>query len=604
MSRKRSQADKRSQASKRPQAKASPRSAQRKRPAAVLPSPPQARRGGRILQSVTVGALPILNRILDRTRLAEFLHAALPAEDRRMKLSPVKGLLLLVRNVLVSREPIYGVGEWAARHAHDLLGLGPQETQLLNDDRVGRALDKLFAADVPALALAVAAHVVREFGVGLDELHNDSTTISFYGAYSAAAEERRAFGRPTAAITFGHSKAHRPDLKQLLFILTVSEDGGVPLHFRVESGNVVDDQTHRDTWEVLCQLTGRRDFLYVADCKLATSENMAYLHQRQGRFVTILPRTRSEDSAFRDLLRQQQIVWRQVWEKTDAEGDVLDCFSISQQPAQTAEGYRLLWYHSQRKAERDAVARSARIERALTRLAAFRDKLRSPRSRYRQEAKVHEAVQEILETTETASWIRVQVQPLTVDRYRQDRRGRPGKETRYVKHVDMRFDLEYAIDDAQVADDAQCDGVFPLVTNVLDLPPLAVLQVYKRQPTIEKRFSQLKTDFEVAPVYLKSVHRIQSLLCVYFFALLVEALLERELRQAMQARGIEALPLYPEGRDCRWPTARRVIDLFETIQRHTWRRPNRPAELLVTELPRLHRRLLKLLGLKPDDYGR
>ncbi len=459
----------------------------------MLPSPPQARRGGRILQSVTVGALPILNRILDRMRLAEFLHAALPPEDRRMKLSPVKGLLLLVRNVLVSREPIYGVGEWAARHAHDLLGLGPQETQLLNDDRVGRALDKLFAADVPALTLAVAAHVVREFGVRLDELHNDSTTISFYGAYSAAAEERRAFGRPTAAITFGHSKDHRPDLKQLLFILTVSKDGGVPLHFRVESGNVVDDQTHRDTWELLCQ---------------------------------------------------------------------------------------------------------------LTRLAAFRDKLRSPRSRYRQEAKVHEAVQEILETTETASWIRVQVQPLTVERYRQDRRGRPGQQTRYVKHVDMRFDLEYAIDDAQVADDAQCDGVFPLVTNVLDLSQLAVLQVYKRQPTIEKRFSQLKTDFEVAPVYLKSVHRIQSLLCVYFFALLVEALLERELRRAMQARGIEALPLYPEGRDCRWPTARRVIDLFETIQRHTWRRPNRPAELLVTELPRLHRRLLKLLGLKPDDYGR
>ena len=56
---------------------------------------------------------------------------------------------------------------------------------------------------------------------------------------------------------------------------------------------MTDDQTHRDTWDLLCQLTGRRDFLYVADCKLATSENMAYLHQRQGRFVTVLPRTRA-----------------------------------------------------------------------------------------------------------------------------------------------------------------------------------------------------------------------------------------------------------------------------------------------------------------------
>jgi len=108
----------------------------------------------------------------------------------------------------------------------------------------------------------------------------------------------------------------------------------------------------------------------------------------------------------------------------------------------------------------------------------------------------------------------------------------------------------------------------------------------------------------VAPVYRKSVHRIQALLCVYFFALLVEALLERELRQAMHRRQIEALPLYPEGRACRWPTARRVIDLFESAQRHTLLRRGRPAEIMVTELTRLQRRLLKLLGLTAGDYAR
>ncbi len=155
-----------------------------------------------------------------------------------------------------------------------------------------------------------------------------------------------------------------------------------------------------------------------------------------------------------------------------------------------------------------------------------------------------------------------------------------------------------------MAEDAKSDGVFPLVTNVLDLSPLELLRVYKRQPTIEKRFAQLKTDLEVAPVYLKSVHRIQALLCVYFFALLVEALLERELRQAMQRREIESLPLYPEGRACRWPTARRVIDLFESVQRHTLRRRARPAEVMVAEPTRLQRRLLNLLGLTAADYGR
>ena len=341
----------------------------RKKPSAPSLSPPVARAGGAVLRSEAVGALPIVNDLLCRIRLEEFLRDALPKEDRRTKLSPAKALLVLLRNLLVSREPIYGLGEWAIRYAPDLLGLGEKEISLLNDDRVGRALDKLFAADVASLVLRVAAHVVKEFGLRLDELHNDSTTVSFFGAYLGAALEQQVFGRPTLAITFGHSKDHRPDLKQLLFILTVTADGGVPLHFRAASGNVSDDTTHRDTWDLLCQLTGRRDFLYVADSKLATRENMAYIHQRQGRFITVLPKTRSEDAAFRELVRTGQVHWRLLWEKTDEEGEVLDRYSTSDQAATSTEGYRLVWYHSRRKAEQDAMTRAARIERALKELA-------------------------------------------------------------------------------------------------------------------------------------------------------------------------------------------------------------------------------------------
>jgi transposase len=568
------------------------------------PTSPVARTSAHILRSSTLGALPILDQFLRRMRLEDFLRAALPPEDRRSKLSPVKALLVLLRNLLISRQPIYGMGEWAARHAADALGLVPEEIGRLNDDRVGRALDRLFTADVPSLVLAVATHVVQEFGVSLDELHNDSTTVSFCGAYTDADGRQRVFGRPTLAITFGHNKDHRPDLKQLLFILTVTADGAVPLHFRAENGNTSDDQTHRQTWDLLCQLTGRRDFLYVADCKLATSENMAYLHQRQGRFITVLPRTRVEDAAFRRLVAKGQLNWRTVWEKTDEKGTVLDCYSTCDQPATTAEGYRLVWYHSLRKAEEDAIARSRRMERALKELAALKEKLRSPRTRYREEAKVATAAAEILKTYAAEDWIVAEVRPQIEERFHQDHRGRPGKDTRYLRKVVTRFDLFCRIDDARLALDARSDGIFPLVTNVSTFSERELLHAYKRQPVMEKRFSQLKTDFEIAPVYLKSVHRIQAFLCMYFFALLVEALLERQLRQAMQRKGIEALPLYPEGRACRWPTARRVIDLFEPVQRHTLEHHRKPSETLITELTRLQRRLLKLIGLSTKDYGR
>src|SRR5947209_6409891 len=182
---------------------------------------------GHHLHSYRIGLLPIVNRLLERLRLHEHFHAYLPRADRRCRIDPATGLLVLLKNLLLSREPLYGVGEWAARHAPDLLGLSEAQLASLNDDRVGRCLDRLFQNDCGSLALAVATHAIAEFGVGLDQLHNDSTTITFSGDYPDATHEETRKEQARLAITWGHNKDHRPDLKQLLFILTVSQDGGV-----------------------------------------------------------------------------------------------------------------------------------------------------------------------------------------------------------------------------------------------------------------------------------------------------------------------------------------------------------------------------------------
>ena len=570
-------------------------------PASPPPPGEVARATGQTLTSRRLAALPILNRLLQRLRLDELLRDHLPREDRRSRVPTATGLLVLVRNLLVSREPLYGVGEWAARHDPTLLGLTPEQLPSLNDDRVGRCLDRLFDADVPSLTLAVVTHAVREFGVALDELHNDSTTITFHGDYEDADRERTLRGRLRLAVTWGHNKDHRPDLKQLLYVLTVTRDGAVPVQFRVESGNATDDRSHQATWELLCQLTGRRDFLYVADCKLATAENMAYLHQRGGRFLSVLPRTRGEDATFRTLVRDGRTRWRPLHDKRDDDGDVVDRFSVHDPEATSAEGYRLIWYHSTRKAELDALSRHQRIERASGRLAGLREKLASPRTRYRERAKVAEAVEALLKDDSVEGLIAVTIEEQTTEHFRQERRGRPGPATRYVKHEHTRFALSWRVVHDRLTEEARCDGVFPLITNVATLSERELLLAYKQQPRIETRFAQLKTDFVVAPVYLKETSRIQALLCVYFFALLVEALLERELRRAMEAAGIESLPLYPEGRACRRPTARRVIDVFEDMQRHELTDWKHPAVVFTTELTRLQQRVLRLLGM-PKAY--
>ena len=565
----------------------------------------RARCGDGILQSWTVGSVPIVNRLLQRMRLEEILLLHLPPDDPRVEVPTVRCLLLLVRNVLLSRQPIYGLGEWAECYAPDLLGLTQRQLGQVNDDRVGRSLDRLFDGTTSQFLMDVVRQMVSEFDLKLDELHNDSTSISFFGQYEDAAQEDKRRGKPTAAVTYGHSKDHRPDLKQLLYILTVTDDGGVPVYFTTASGNVTDDTTHQETWKLLTQLTGRKDFLYVADCKLASSKNLQYIVNHGGRFITLLPRTRKESTEFCQRLvdAPDKVAWEHVKDVLGKDGKIIDRVKVCGESQESKEGFRLHWYHSCRKQERDAASRQKSIERALKELRELEQRLKSPRTRFRQRPKVEEAVSDILRVTRSGAWVQVVTEAVEEAFYKQARPGRPSKKTQYVREVRERYQLAITVDQSQVATDQASDGVFPLITSEQDMSAADVLAAYKRQPIIEKRFSQFKTDFAVAPVYLKEISRIHSLLCIYFLALCVQTLLERELRRAMVATEQESLPLYPEGRACRAPTARRVLDVFEAIQRHEVQQAGETLETYVTELRPLHRQLLKLLGITIRSYG-
>ena len=220
----------------------------------------------------------------------------------------------------------------------------------------------------------VVTHVVAEFDVRLDELHNESTTITFHGDYAAAQTPQIVDGQTIPAITWGHNKDHRPDLKQLLYILTVSDDGGVPVYFQTSSGNVADDQTHQATWKLMAELVKRPDFVYVADCKLATTANMNEIARLGGRFITVLPATRKEDTTFRTTLRENPdtIPWREAYRLTNEDGYQRDLFHVCSDEHLSKEGYRLLWFHSRGKAESDAATRSRRLQKAIQDCTALR----------------------------------------------------------------------------------------------------------------------------------------------------------------------------------------------------------------------------------------
>jgi transposase len=563
---------------------------------------PAAPPGAWTLREERLGPLPLLTAVLDRAGIPAVLAEALPPSGRE-KLPPARALGVLLRSVLVEREPIYRQQETVERFSAAAFGVTAAEAQALRDDQLGHALDRLFAADRGTLLTAIVVRACRAFAVTCTELHNDSTTITFTGQYQAA-RGRRLFGRRAPWITYGHSKDHRPDLKQLLWILTTTADGGIPVQFRCADGHTSDATTHIETWETLRQLTGRTDFLYVADSKFCHRDAMDYVDRRRGRFVTVLPRTRREDATFREWLQTNEPAWEEVWNRPHPrrrEGP-RDIWRVCRDPIPSAEGWPITWVWSSLGALHHEQARRERLTRAQQDLTALQRKLAGPKPRWRSPAQLKGQVDALLRHLDVDRFLDVQIGVEPEHRYRQEQRGRPGPETRYRRLTRWRLRLTWTVNDAAIAYEQKSDGMYPLLTNDRRLTARAVLEAHKRQPVLEKRFEQLKTEHEIAPVFLKNEGRIEAFFCVYFLALLVQALIEREVRRAMHREGLRDLSLYPEQRPSRRPTAIQIFRLFNAVERHTVVSGETTLRVFEPQLTALQKLVLRLLGISERVY--
>lgn len=553
------------------------------------------------LRSQRLGALPIVNHFLVRVGADALLARHMPAEDRRLRLAPATAIGVVVRNLVLHREPVYALGEWAAPYDPSLLGLSPGDIDALNDDRVGRSLARLFAADRATLATELVLSAVERFGLDLSQMHNDSTTVTFSGAYKGATGSVRAGGR-TLKLTHGHNKDHRPDLKQLLWILTVTRDGAVPVCHRVCDGNTADDGTHVETWDTLRELTGTPDFLYVADCKLCNRRSMRHIATNGGRFVTVLPRSRKEDRILRGLMYTSPLQMVEVARRpARRQDDPDDVWHAAESPAPSAEGYRIVLVRSSAKQDRDADTRLDRINAAYARLDKLNTRLAGPKCRIRTLDAAHTAATEALGAA--SRWIDINISQTGNDSYQQERRGRPGPNTRYKRTTRPRFAVTWSTREDAITADAASDGCFPLITNDTDLTTAELLEAYKYQPNLERRHAQLKGTQLVAPVYLKDAARIEGLMCCHFIALLIQALIERELRNAMATADTQALPLYPEDRACTAPSSARTLEIFADITRHHLHDDNgQRIQTFQPTLTPLQSQILDLLGINHNTY--
>jgi transposase len=541
-----------------------------------------------------VGELPILRACAERLGLRSIISRYLSSHGNE-KIAAVDSLMIMVYNIACGRQPVYELEHWATRMGRRVLPGNGAGMNMLNDDRFGRVLDKLYMADRASLATEIAVETTRIEQLEHTRVHNDSTTVKAYGRIGGTTHTGLYLAR-------GLSKDHRPDLKQLVYSLTISSDGAVPIHYKTYPGNRTDDTTHIETWTTLRHIVGRPDFLYVADCKVCTDEQLSYIVRNGGRVVTVMPDTWKESALFKDRLRRhkksKRFLLRREIESHEGRYETFSCYNGKQ--ITQKRKYRLYWIHSTEKRTRDRQARETALRKTEQLLAELNGRLNKRKLKKR--PVINKCINEILSSNNTSSFFTVTIATTSSVRRVQKSRGRPGPATRFSIRTKRLLTLHWNRNETALHQELNIDGIFPLLCTDQSLSAKEALLAYKYQPRLEKRFSQFKSYLNAAPLLFKKIERVEATMFLYFLALILQAVIERNVRKIMKKDEIDALPIYPEDRPAPHPTTTKIFALFEGISTYTLKRGGNRNEFYRDELNQIQKKVLSLLGLKEKDY--
>ncbi|MCJ7538522.1 MAG: IS1634 family transposase, partial [Desulfobacterales bacterium] len=386
--------------------------------------------------------------------------------------------------------------------------------------------------------------------------------------------------------------------KQVVFGLNITADGYVPLSYKLFDGNIPDDVTHIPNWNALRALLEKEDFIYVADCKLCSQNNLAHITGNGGFFITIVPKDRKEFKKFSKSLKETDVAWEDAFitESSRKKGK-MNIFK-TYESNRTKEGYRIIFVHSSSKQEEDEERRRKRIEKAITKLKEISPKLNAYHLKTKKEiqATVDGICKEVKEFIDVKivterKQVKVKISP-----------GRPSmRESDYRNKWEFTHSLQWELNEQTLAEASRTDGIFPLITNTV-LKASEVLRKYKSQPFLEKRMYTKKTVLEVAPVFLKKEKRIEAMLLLYFVALMIVSLIERKIRMNMAKGNIEKLPILPQGMNANKPTWNNIRYFYRNVHYSQIIRDGVCIQAEVKALSDLHEQINRLLEIPDSVY--
>jgi transposase len=512
------------------------------------------------VQTLALDHLGVVAAVVRELGLVEKIDRRLPVTDRAKVSMGQRALALILNGLGFSRDRLYLVPRFFHnKPVERLIGPGVRAEDL-NDDALGRALDEIAQYGTTRLFAELAYEVGTEQGLLGRFARLDTTSLMVYGEYGEAAspaegeprvQERP--GEPGAGprLTFGYSKDHRADLKQLVLSLTMTGEASLPMWFEALDGNRTDCASFHETRARVAafrqQLAEAPALIWVADSALYAVDEL--LARPELPWVTRVPHTVGAAKALCEA-PPEWFDWCELGEG----------YRMAVMGA-THGGLRQRWCLVE--SEQARAREHKTFERRLARQEEALDKALGALQR-RVFGCVADAEQVLEALRKPYRYHLIEARVESVCQY--TRRGRP-KTGEVPEVVGYRLSLHWQRNAQALAPAYYALGRFILATNVLDEQVLCdaeVLTEYKKQSEVERGFRFLKDPWFMADaVFLKTPRRIEALMMVMTLCLMVYNVGQHWLRQRLTARG-QTLPSQV-GKPTAKPTLRWVFQLMEGV---------------------------------------
>lgn len=547
------------------------------------------------IDGFTIQHLPIISAYARRIGVLDIINTLIPTQ---MAIDAGTVILGMILDTLTGRSPLYRLDEFFEHQDTELL-LGKKADPLqFSDYTVGRVLDRIYEYGTMKLFSQIAMQALTSFKIDRRHLSFDTTSVSVQGDYALYSSENG--NNEVMKIVHGHSKDHRPDLKQFM-VKMLCVDRTIPVFGATEDGNASDKTVNNEVLSSISKYMAqngikKEGFIYIADSAMVTRKNLEKIEVGI-QFISRLPATYKECS---NLIKSA--VAGNEWEML---GKLSQTTETQNRPAAVYKAwesqvvlndqfYRAVVIHSSAHDKR----RQKRIEKELnkeyTALSKAVKKLSGQQFFCRADAE--QAAREL--TDSTCIFYKPATRIIEAQKYRP---GRPKTDgTRALDKVMYGIAVELLETDA--AEELKKEtGCFVLITNVPSelkngYSSYEILRAYKDQYGIEQNFGFFKNTPIVNSIFLKKAERIEVLALVLLLSLLVWRLIEHKMRRHAKENEKD-LPGWKKRRTDK-PTSFMLMTRFQytvILKIGHSRRLNKP-------LTKIQHEYLMALALGPDIF--